>query len=126
MLSELAPVWEVLMARKQEKTTLYLRGMPVNLVREAKAAAARRGSTLAAFVCDTLSRSLEREEPPPGEPPSEPITDPLEAAMAWYEENRARLLRRYGDEYVAIEDGAVIDHDRDFSALASRVFSALG
>jgi heme exporter protein D len=38
-----------------EQTTLYLRGLPRQLVREAKAAAARRGSTLAALVSDSLA-----------------------------------------------------------------------
>jgi len=46
--------------------------------------------------------------------------------MEWYAENRARLLRRYPGQYVAIVGRAVIDHDRDFEALADRVFGRLG
>lgn len=45
--------------------------------------------------------------------------------MRWFEANR-RLLRRYPDQYVAIHGGRVIDHDRDFDALARRVFARLG
>ena len=99
-----------------ERTTLYLRGVPTLLVREAKAAAARQGSTLAALVSDSLARSLQ--EPAPGEPSGNGF---LENKL-WYEHNRRALLARYRGEYVAVVDRAVVDHDRDFSALAGRVF----
>ncbi|MEA2626392.1 MAG: hypothetical protein QOD06_2437 [Candidatus Binatota bacterium] len=46
--------------------------------------------------------------------------------MEWYAKNRARLLRQYENEYVAIVDRNVIDHDRSFEALASRVFQRVG
>jgi len=36
------------------------------------------------------------------------------------------LLDRYRGEHVAIIDEAVIDHDREFAALASRVFARFG
>jgi len=36
------------------------------------------------------------------------------------------LLRRYRGEYVAIVDAAVVDHGRDFGALATRVFARFG
>ncbi len=105
-----------------EKTTLFLRGMPVPIVREAKAAAARRGSTLAKYVADTLERSLALADdaPPDGE-----ISE-FERSVAWYGENRDRLLGKYGGEYVAIGGSKVLDHDEDFEALASRVFRRLG
>jgi len=45
---------------------------------------------------------------------------------AWYAEHRETLLDRYLGEYVAIVDETVIDHDREFMALASRVFARLG
>ena len=41
---------------------------------------------------------------------------------AWYAGHRVTLLDRYRGEHVAIIDEAVIDHDREFAALASRVF----
>ena len=102
-------------------TTLYLRGMPIHLVREAKAAAARRGTTLAALVADTLERGLLA----PSEP-SAPVEDALASDMDWYAAHRSALASRYGDQYVAIVGGKVIDHDRDFGALATRVFERLG
>lgn len=104
-----------------ERTTLYLRGMPTRLVREAKAAAARRGSTLAALVSDTLDRSL-REDDAHGEPAG----DELRESMRWYERNRRDLLSRYRGEYIAVVDRAVVDHDRDFEPLAARTFARLG
>jgi hypothetical protein len=104
-----------------DTTTLYLRRIPTRLVREAKAVAARRGSTLAKLVADTLDRSLgDRTETPSAE------GDDLGASMAWYAANRARLARRYGGKYVAIVAGAVIGCDQDFEALAERVFKRVG
>jgi hypothetical protein len=90
-------------------------------VREAKAAAARRGSTLAALVSDSLDRAL-LEENGRDEPPGHELLE----SMRWYERNRRRLLSRYGGQYIAVLQGAVMDHDRDFEALAARVFARLG
>lgn len=101
-----------------ERTTLYLRGVPTQLVREAKAAAARGGSTLAALVSDSLAQSLRGD--------GEPLGGELRENMLWYERNRRRLLARYRGQYVAVLDRAVVDHDRDFAALAARVFGRHG
>ena len=103
-----------------ERTTLYLRGVPRQLVREAKAAAARRGSSLAALVSDSLARSLGEGDA--GEPPNGELRD----GRLWYERNRRELLARYRGEYLAVIDRQVVDHDRDFSALAARVFARHG
>lgn len=104
----------------EERKALFLRGLPTELVREAKAAAARRGETLATIVSEALTRSLTAEAEP------QDRTGDLEGDMAWYRENQSRLLRRYRGEYVAIVDAAVVDHARDFGALASRVFARFG
>lgn len=104
-------------------TTLYLRGMPVGLVREAKAAAARRGCTVARFVADALQNALSTT----GEAAAaDGGADELAESMAWYERNRARLVRKYAGAYIAVWNGAVIDHDTDFEALAGRVFDRVG
>lgn len=113
--------------------TLYLRTLPENLVREAKAVAARRGVTLTALVAEALRRIVE---PFPGggtwpaeeassEHKGESVQELVES-MQWFEANRLRLLRRYRNEYVAIYRKQVIDHDPDFDALARRVFAKLG
>ncbi len=126
-------------------TTLYLRGLPEPLVREAKAAAARRGVTLTALVAEALQQALGASVPLPGTGRARPgtagrpgptsrkgwagkgdVADRLAESMRWFEANRGRLLRRYRDRYVAIEGGRVIDHDRDFDALARRVFARVG
>ena len=103
-----------------ERKALFLRGMPVELVREAKAAAARRGETLTTIVAEALTRSLRVDEPP------QDRADDLERDMAWYLKHQATLLRRYRGEYVAIVGAAVVDHGSEFSALAGRVFARFG
>jgi len=100
--------------------TLFLRNVPTEIVREAKAAAARRGETLTALVTQALARSLRVE----GEPRERP--DDLQRDIEWYRTHRSDLVRRHRGEYVAIIDAAVVDHGRDFSALAARVFARFG
>lgn len=99
--------------------TVYLRGIPEQLVREAKAAAARRGVTLAAFVSEALAQSLgvDAEGDDAGN---------LRAELAWYQTQKRKLLPRYRGQYLAIVDRKVIDHDQDFGVLARRVFKRLG
>lgn len=91
-------------------------------MREAKAEAARRGVTLTALVAEALRQGLGVRVPPAGTD----VAERLRESMRWFEANRARLLPRYRDRYVAIEGGRVIDHDADFDALARRVFARVG
>lgn len=100
--------------------TLFLRNMPTEFVREVKAAAVRRGQTLTAVITEALARSLVVE----GE--TRDRADDLDRDSAWYRKHRPQLLRRYLGEYVAIVEGAVVDHGRDFGALAARVFARFG
>lgn len=109
------------MADDRDLSTLYLRNMPADLVREAKARAARQGSTLTALVSDALAKWLSS---PDGQ--VQQRDDDMRASMDWYERNRERLAERFQDEYIAIVDDAVIDHDQDFSSLATRVFEHVG
>ena len=99
-------------------TTLYLRGIPRTLVRDLKARAARQGLTLTALAIAALSRASRTARPDD--------LKPLEADMAWYRAHRSRLHRRHPREYLAILDRRLVDHDPDFSALASRVFAKVG
>lgn len=105
---------------RAERKALFLRGVPVELVREAKAAAARRGATLTAIVSEALARSLGVDSG------AEAPANELARDIAWYREHRPALLRRYEGKYVAIVDAAVVDHGRDFDALAARVFARFG
>lgn len=109
------------MEKADPLTTLYLRGVPAELVREAKARAARRGSTLTTLITEALARSLDAD----GESQN-PFEADLRDSMKWYAQNRARLLRRYRNEYVTIVERAVIDHDEDFESLATRAFRRVG
>jgi hypothetical protein len=103
-----------------EGKSLFLRNVPTALVREAKAAAARRGETLTTIVAEALSRSLSLDSEPQGR------TDDLRSDIAWYRKNLPKLLRKYRGGYLAIVDAAVVDHGRDFGVLATRVFARFG
>jgi hypothetical protein len=105
---------------RAEGKSLFLRNVPTALVREAKAAAAHRGQTLTAIVSEALARSLGVD----GDVLDR--ADDLDRDIAWYRQERAKLLRRYRGEYVAIVDMTVVDHGREFSALATRVFTRFG
>jgi plasmid stability protein len=106
--------------------TLYLRGMPRKLVREAKVEAARRGMSLTAFAREALARALGAPAGTEASPAEPGGLEAIQRDLDWFEANRARLLRRYRDEYVAVIDRKVVDHDPDFGALAERVFRKHG
>jgi hypothetical protein len=108
------------MSSSAAKKPVYLRGLPSDVVREAKAAAAQRGVTLAGFVAETLARAVRQREP------SAETTADLSSDMRWYEKNRARIAREHAGEFVAIIDRKLVDHDADFEALAERVFGREG
>jgi hypothetical protein len=101
------------------KTTLYLRGVPRSVVREAKAAAAREGVTLAHWVTERISGAKAAT------PECVPTKD-LEGDFAFYEKHRDVFEQKYAEEYLAIVDRAVVDHDPSFEALARRVFRKYG
>ncbi len=103
-------------------TIVYLRGVPRQLVREAKAVAARRGITLTALVSEALAEVVKARVPEDERNPN----DSLQADMAWYQLHKPKLLRRYNGEYVAIVGQKVIDHSNKFAPLARRLFTRFG
>lgn len=107
---------------------VYLRGIPAEIVREAKAQAARRGVTLASFVADTLARAIYEPAKVDGktDASSSPSGEDLEAEVRWYEQNRDKLVRRYEGQFIAIVKQRVVDHDAEFEALAERIFKLRG
>ena len=109
------------MTERKNGATLYVRGVPEHILRAAKATAAQRGITLTALVIESLARAARAAGPE--EHPPEPD---LRADQAWYEANRRDLENRYPNEYVAIVDGRVVDHDPEFAVLAQRVLASLG
>lgn len=119
MLTEVS----VLTNAQDSSGTLYLRGMPRQLTRDAKAEAARRGMSLTAFTKEALAKALRQRAARTDQ------ADGIEAIrpdLEWFEANRQRLLRRYPNEYVAILRRKVVDHDREFGDLAQRVFAKYG
>lgn len=103
--------------------TLYLRDLPRELARAAKAAAAGRGMTLTQFVTEALQEKLATQTVP-GSTGNALMA--LQTEIEWFEANRARLLEAYGGQYVAIVDRQVVDADDDFAHLAHRVFARFG
>src|SRR5438034_10356754 len=95
--------------------------MPTSLVREAKAEAARRGTTLATLIADALARGLQLRGKG-----GDPLDNDVELAMKWYARNRPRLVRRYNGQLVAILGRRVLDHDRHFGAPADRAVQPVG
>jgi hypothetical protein len=116
------------MSSSVAKKPVYLRGIPSEVVREAKAIAARRGITLAGFVADTLARAVSEHNQGPGSAMAgaNDQSDDITQEMRWYERNRERLTREYSGNFVAIQEGAVVDHDASFERLAERVFVRSG
>jgi hypothetical protein len=112
------------MANSQDSSgTLYLRGMPRQLTRDAKAEAARRGMSLTAFTKEALATALRQRAARPDHATG---IEAIRPDLEWFEANRQRLLRRYPDEYLAILNRKVVDHDREFAGLAQRVFTKYG
>lgn len=117
-------------AHKKKPVPVYLRGIPAEVVREAKAQAALRGVTLAGYVAETLARAAQEPSGSPGasarrEPTSQADGD-LATEARWYEQHRERLSREYEGEFIAIVNKRVVDHDVAFEALAERIFKLRG
>lgn len=99
----------------REGATLYVRDLPPDVVRGAKVLAAERGVTLRDVVADALREAIQAASFPAADVPAE-----LEDDIAWYEANRETLMQEYPGQFLAIVGREVIDHDPDFSSLASR------
>lgn len=108
-------------ADEKDTATLYVRGVPPELVRAAKATAARRGMTLTALVIEALGHAVGA-----GRGDERPPEPDLQADQAWFAANRRDLEERYPGQYVAVVDGEVVDHDPEFAPLARRVLAQFG
>jgi hypothetical protein len=97
--------------------------MPSDVIREAKAAAARRGVPLSAVIAEAVSRSLVASD---RTPVTEDCEDALARDMEWFAAQRVRLAKQYRGEYIAIVDQQVVDHAPEFEELAQRVFASHG
>lgn len=99
--------------------TLYVRGVPEDVARRAKAAAAREGMTLTAFVVRAIDQAAGGAGRHMGELS-------IRDDMQWFEANSGELMSRYAGEYIAIVGADVVDHDAKFGPLATRVFERFG
>src|SRR5437667_1196748 len=52
--------------------------------------------------------------------------DPLAAGQKAFERQLPKLLRQYREQFVALLEGRVVDHDADDEALAARMFARFG
>lgn len=50
----------------------------------------------------------------------------FQEAKRYFQENKAQILEKYRDNFIAILDNTVVDHDREFSELAKRVYEKFG
>jgi hypothetical protein len=50
----------------------------------------------------------------------------FQEAKRYFQENKVQILEKYKGNFVAILDDTVVDHDRNFSALARRVYGKFG
>lgn len=50
----------------------------------------------------------------------------FQEAKRYFRENKAEILEKYRSMFIAILENSVVDHDRDFSELAKRVYEKFG
>lgn len=64
------------------------------------------------------------EVPGEGSQPTDYVK--FQEAKRYFQENRAQILEKYRGNFIAIFDNTVVDHDRNFSELAKRVYEKFG
>lgn len=47
-------------------------------------------------------------------------------SLEYFQENKTEILEKYKGNFIAILDNAVVDHDKEFSELAKRVYEKFG
>jgi hypothetical protein len=57
---------------------------------------------------------------------SERADDVLGREVSAFRQQRLKLMKRYGGQYVAFYGGRVVGHDKDDEALAARLFKKFG
>lgn len=50
----------------------------------------------------------------------------FQEARRYFRENRTQILEKYRGNFIAILDNEIVDHDRNFSELAKRVYEKFG
>ncbi len=75
---------------------------------------------------NTLSREGFSVADVPGEGSEPADYVKFQEAKRYFQENRAQILEKYRGNFIAILDSTVVDHDRNFSELANRVYEKFG
>ena len=86
-----------------------------DLAQKIQQAAAERSMDVETFIEAAMQNYLRQLE-----------QDELQKNVAAFERLLPTLQQEYGDEYVAIASGAVVDHDQSFQAIHRRVRSRFG
>ena len=77
-----------------------------------------------------FENTLHWEDLSVGDVPSESVQPAdypkFEEAKRYFQENKTQILEKYKGDFIAILDNAVVDHDKDFSELAKRVYEKFG
>ena len=50
----------------------------------------------------------------------------FQEAKKYFQENKAQILEKYRGDFIAIVDNAVVDHAKEFSELARRIYEKFG
>ena len=50
----------------------------------------------------------------------------FQEARKYFQENKAQILEKYRSNFIAILDNSIVDHDKEFSELAQRVYEKYG
>ena len=85
------------------------------LVEKLQQLAAERSMTVDQFLEEALSNYLRQGE-----------QQEMEYNVQVFQEKLGELRQSYGDEFVAISAGAIVDHDKDFQAIHYRIRQQYG
>lgn len=77
-----------------------------------------------------FKNTLQWEDVSVGDVPSESVQPAdyakFQEARRYFQENKAQILEKYKGDFIAIIENAVVDHDKEFPALAKRVYEKFG
>jgi hypothetical protein len=115
-------IFDIMISKKSAARHLFLRDVPTDLVRRAKAEAALQGVSLARFVQSAIDTALKAKS---SRGTTIEVPKEIAQAQAWYAAHRDEVARFQG-EYLAIVPDGLIDHDVDLQHLTDRVWNKIG
>ncbi len=100
--------------------------IPAEVLRQLEEEARRTGKSPEALTREFLETALHTREKAGASSSSNEIEARFRQNLTYFEREKQTLQERYGDQFVAIWEERVVDHDADRSQLASRVYSRFG